>query len=102
MHGLSSYINKVYHGFSQGAPTATPQIVYSFDTFVMTVKVFAAMTGENAELFTSQSGALVCMGVCPQCKLVVQGGEGRRAEGDPGYFYRSALLHTIDCTIQCR
>ena len=68
----------------------------------MPVKVFAAMTGENAELFTSQSGALVCMGVCPQCKLVVQGGEGRRAEGDPGYFYRSALLHTIDCTIQCR
>ena len=52
MHGLSSYINKVYHGFSQGAPKATPQIVYSFDTFVMTVKVFAAMTGENAELFT--------------------------------------------------
>jgi len=30
----------------------------------MPVKVFATMTGENAELFTSQSGALVCMGVC--------------------------------------
>ena len=66
MHSLSSYINlKVYHAFSQGAPKATPQIVYSFDTFDIPVKDFATMNGRNAECLPDNSQILSNISVKP-------------------------------------